>query len=67
MGLGLQTGWRLEFADQEAASLADSVVLHGSIEHLTPAEAPGVVLASCGLGHRVSGGTMVVFVADKPR
>jgi ferric-dicitrate binding protein FerR (iron transport regulator) len=65
--LGRETGWRIEFADQEAASLADSVVLHGSIEHLTLTEAPGVVLASCGLGHRVSEGTMVVFVAEEPR
>ncbi len=62
-----ETGWRIEFADPEAAALAGSTILHGSIEHLTPAEAPGVVLASCGLGHRVTGGRMVVFVADKAR
>lgn len=62
-----ETGWKIEFTDPEAASLADSTVLHGSIEHLTPAEAPGVVLASCGLGHRVSGGRMVVFVAEEGR
>jgi len=60
-----EEGWRLHFADEQAASLADSTVLHGSIGHLTLAEAPGVVLASCGLGHRVSRGTMTVFVADE--
>ncbi len=60
-----EEGWRLEFADQKAASLAGSTVLHGSIEHLTPAETPDVVLPSCGLGHRVSDGTMVVFVAEE--
>ena len=58
-----ENGWRLDFADEQAASLADSTVLHGSIEHLTLADAPGVVLASCGLGHRVSKGTMTVFVS----
>jgi ferric-dicitrate binding protein FerR (iron transport regulator) len=62
-----ETGWRNEFADPEAAALAGSTVLHGSIENLTPAEAPRVVLASCGLGHRVTGGRMTVFVADANR
>jgi len=65
--LARENGWRLHFADEQAASLADSTVLHGSIEHLTLAEAPGVVLSSCGLGHRVSQGTMTVFVADEAR
>lgn len=65
--LGRETGWQIEFASDEVSSLADSTVLHGSIEHLSPAETPDVVLASCGLGHRVSGGTMVVFVADEER
>ncbi|MGH9367857.1 MAG: FecR domain-containing protein [Thermoanaerobaculia bacterium] len=60
-----ETGWRVVLADEETRSLCDSVVLHGSIDHLTPAEAPGVVLASAGLGHRISDGTLVVFVAEK--
>jgi ferric-dicitrate binding protein FerR (iron transport regulator) len=63
--LAREEGRRIEFADDEAAALADSTVLHGSIEHLNLAEAPGVVLASCGLGHRVSEGRMVVFVASR--
>ena len=63
--LAREEGWQLEFASQEAAALADATILHGSIEHLTLTEAPGVVLASCGLGHRVEGGRMVVFVAPR--
>ena len=63
--LARERGWRVEFADAETASLADSVVLHGSIAHLTPLEAPDVVLPSSGLGYRVSNGTLVVFVAGK--
>jgi hypothetical protein len=62
--LGRETGWRVELADARAASLADSVVLHGSIRHLTLLQAPAVVLSSAGLRHRVSGGTMVVSVLE---
>ena len=60
-----EVGWRVELADEEAASLSDSIVLHGSIDHLTPADAPGVVLPSSGFGHRAKDGTLVVFVAGK--
>jgi ferric-dicitrate binding protein FerR (iron transport regulator) len=60
-----ETGWRVELADQEAVSLADTVELHGSIAGLTPVDAAGVVLSSAGLGHRVSDGTLVVFVAKR--
>jgi hypothetical protein len=60
-----ETGRQIELSDEETASLCDSVVLHGSIAHLTPAEAPGVVLSSAGLGHSLSNGTLVVFVAKK--
>ena len=62
-----EAGWQVKIADKETASVAESVVLHGSIRHLTLAEAPGVVLASCGLGHRTSDGTMLVFVAGKEK
>lgn len=63
--LARERGWRVELADKETTVLADSVVLHGSIAHLTPAEAPDVVLPSSGLGYRLSKGTLVVFVAGK--
>jgi ferric-dicitrate binding protein FerR (iron transport regulator) len=63
--IGRETGLRVEFADGEAEAVADSCVLHGSIEQLSLADAPRVVLSSCGLGHRVSNGTLVVFVAGK--
>jgi ferric-dicitrate binding protein FerR (iron transport regulator) len=56
-----ETGWRVELADPETAAIAEATELHGSFGRLTPAEAPGPVLASCGLGYRVEGGTLVVF------
>lgn len=60
-----ETGWRVEFADRDVSALADSVDLHGSISHLTPAEAVGVVLSSAGLEYRVSDGMLVVSVSKK--
>jgi hypothetical protein len=62
-----EAGWRVELADGEAAALADSVELHGSIAHLTPLDATGVVLSSAGLEYRVSNGTLVVAVSKKGR
>ena len=63
--IGRETGLRVELADSEAGAVADSCVLHGSIENLTLNDAPGVVLSSCGLGSRVSDGKLIVFVAKK--
>ena len=62
--IGRERGLRVELADAEAATVADSCVLHGSIEHLPLADAPGVALSSCGLRHRITDGTLVVSVAD---
>jgi hypothetical protein len=59
--IGRETGWRVQLADAETAALCDSIVLHGSIAHLTPAEAPSVVLPSSGLGYRLSDGALFVF------
>lgn len=64
--LARETGRRIEYRDAEAASRAESIVLHGSIGHLTLAEAPGVVLASAGLGSRLADGELEVFVAAPP-
>jgi hypothetical protein len=60
-----EAGWRVEFANRDASALADSVDLHGSIAHLTPLDATGVVLSSAGLEYRVSDGTLVVSVSEK--
>jgi ferric-dicitrate binding protein FerR (iron transport regulator) len=62
---GRETGLRVELSGSEAAAVADSCVLHGSIEHLTLADAPGVVLSSCGLRHRVADGALVVSLAAR--
>ncbi|MGE0641919.1 MAG: FecR domain-containing protein [Thermoanaerobaculia bacterium] len=55
-----ESGWRLEYADEPAATLAREVVLHGSGGGLSVAEAPGVVAASCGLSYRIVDGVLLV-------
>jgi ferric-dicitrate binding protein FerR (iron transport regulator) len=60
-----EAGWRVEFANRDASALADSVDLHGSIAHLTPLDATGVVLSSAGLEYRVSDGALVVSVSKE--
>ncbi len=61
---GRESGLRVELAGGETAAVADSCVLHGSIEDLSLTDAPAVVLSSCGLGHRISNGSLVVSVAE---
>ncbi len=53
-------GWRMKFADPVLERSASRVILHGSIEGLTPADALNVVLPTCGLTHRRSGDTVIV-------
>jgi hypothetical protein len=60
-----ETGLRIEFADREAAALADSVVLHGSIAHLSVDQALGTALASAGLGYRIADAVLEVFADDR--
>ncbi len=60
-----ETGWRVEFADQRLSRTAPGIVLHGSIEGLTPAAALAAVLPTCGLSHRVSGGA--VWIEELPQ
>jgi hypothetical protein len=48
-------GWHPRFSDPELERSSSSVVLHGSIDGLTPADALAVVLPTCGLTHRVDG------------
>jgi ferric-dicitrate binding protein FerR (iron transport regulator) len=62
-----ETGLRIEFADPDAAALADKVTLHGSIAHLTLPEALDPVLSSAGLDHRVSDGTLVILAEEDGR
>ena len=63
--IGRESGLRVELGDAETAALADSVELHGSVAHLTPLDATGVVLSSAGLEYRVADGAIVVSVTKR--
>jgi ferric-dicitrate binding protein FerR (iron transport regulator) len=56
-------GWRVAFADPALERSAGGIILHGSIRGLTPAEALGVVLPTCGLSHRFAGDRVIVEAA----
>ncbi|HSC26539.1 MAG TPA: FecR domain-containing protein [Vicinamibacterales bacterium] len=45
-------GWRVSFRDPSAARVADTIILHGSIDGLTPADALAAVLPTTGFTHR---------------
>jgi hypothetical protein len=60
-----ETGFRVEFADADAAALADSVVLHGSVAHLTLDQALATALASAGFDHRLIDDRLIVSAAGE--
>ncbi|MGH2651937.1 MAG: hypothetical protein ACRDHK_12100, partial [Actinomycetota bacterium] len=58
--IGRETGLRIEYGDPTIASDASTIVLHGSIEGLRPDETLAAVLPTCGLGHSVEGGALIL-------
>jgi ferric-dicitrate binding protein FerR (iron transport regulator) len=55
-----ETGRGLSFQGDETAGSVSDIVLHGSIEGLTPEEALATVLPTCGLTHRVREGMILI-------
>ncbi|MPY89741.1 MAG: hypothetical protein GEU99_17695 [Luteitalea sp.] len=53
-------GWHVRFADASLARTAATTIVHGSIDGLTLEESLDVVLAACGLAHRIEGGSVVI-------
>jgi len=58
--IGREQGWHWEIADATLRARADRVVLHGSIEGLTPEEALAAVLPAAGLTYRREGTRLVI-------
>ena len=58
-----EQGWRWEYADPSLAPRVARIVLHGSIEGLTPDEALAAVLPTCGLTSRLEGERLIVGAA----
>jgi len=55
-----ETGLQLSFPDRMLESEAGQIRVHGSIEGLSPDQAPEVVLPSSGLAYRIEDGVMFV-------
>lgn len=55
-----ETGASIRFSTPEVEAFARETMLHGTSEGLSPAEAPELVLASCGLDFSWEGGSLVV-------
>jgi ferric-dicitrate binding protein FerR (iron transport regulator) len=59
--VGRETGWQVRWRD--GGTLPDGIggVLHGSVEGMPPEQALAAVLPTCGLAHRLDGGTVILF------
>jgi ferric-dicitrate binding protein FerR (iron transport regulator) len=56
----LEEGWTLRYVDADVAGTARRVVLHGSVDGLSPDDALSVALATSGLTHRWADGELLV-------
>lgn len=54
-------GWGLGYADASLARDASEIVLHGSVQGLSPEDAVQVAITTSGLAHRLDNGTLVVL------
>jgi len=62
--ISAETGLWVRFTDSHAERLAASALLHGTLKGLTPAQAPQLVLPSCGLNVTKEPGTLVIGLED---
>jgi ferric-dicitrate binding protein FerR (iron transport regulator) len=60
-----EQGWRLEFEDASLRARVAGIVLHGSIDSLTPEEALAAVLPTCGLTSRRDGDRLIVSAGSR--
>jgi hypothetical protein len=55
-----ETGWRIDYADEEVEADASGIVLHGGIGDMRPDRAPFALLPGAGLEGRLEGGRLVI-------
>jgi FecR-like protein len=58
-----ERGWKVEYTDPTLAREATTIVLHGSVDGLTPDDAIGVAVGASGLRHRIERGSVIVLRA----
>jgi hypothetical protein len=56
-----EQGWSVRYADPALARRASQIILHGSVDGLSPIAALEVALTTSGVRHRFEGGELVVF------
>lgn len=59
--LARETGWRIEFADDELRQSASEIVLYGSLESVSPRESVEIALPMSGLAYRFEGDRLVIL------
>jgi ferric-dicitrate binding protein FerR (iron transport regulator) len=59
--LAREQGWTVQYVDSALERLAGSIILHGSVVGLTPAESLDVTIGTAGLAYRLDNGRLVVF------
>ena len=55
-----ETGRELEFESEELSRASESIVVHGSIESMTPTESLQAVLPGSGLDYQIENGSLRV-------
>jgi len=61
-----ENGWRLRYADSPSETAAGDVVLHGSVEGLSPQEALAAVLPTVGYAEHRDGDILVLSRTERP-
>lgn len=56
-----EQGWRLRYADPALARESSSLILHGSVDNLSPRDALDVAIATSNMRHRIEGGDLLLL------
>jgi ferric-dicitrate binding protein FerR (iron transport regulator) len=59
-----EQGWTLRYAEASLARQVQAIVLHGSVDGLSPTDSLAVVLATSGLRHQFENGELVVSTKE---
>jgi hypothetical protein len=62
-----EQGWRWQFEQPAMRGRVEQIVLHGTIDGLTPEEALAAVLPTCGLSFRQDGARLIVGLLPTSR
>jgi ferric-dicitrate binding protein FerR (iron transport regulator) len=58
--VGREQGWRWRYGPAAPRPRRDDVILHGSVEGMTPEEALAAVLPTCGLEFEIDGDSLII-------